>query len=113
MRRKLLTAGMLAVAIGSFMMVDDPLRMITELLIAGIVPGLNISLGLFPSLLVTFGLLLLMRHWLRSIRLQMLRHSSNQTSSEKVKSEFTAKNSGEETKAKRNQLVIAPKLENN
>ncbi len=110
MKKRLLLGILVLAGLVGFFFIDDPLRTLTEFIIAGVVPGLNISLGLFPSLGVTLFVFWLLRRWLRSIRLEMLAHTASQIGKEKVKSDFMARNSGE-PKTARSSSVIAPSVE--
>ena len=87
--------------------IDDPLNSLVSFLIAGSVPGTDIVLGLWPSLAVAFGILILTKRFVRHIRYKILEDTARQITSEKLESEFKASNDVTFDKTKRS-VIAAP-----
>lgn len=85
--------------------VENPLQMFFNFVIAGIVPGLNISLSFVPSICIILALLWLMKRWIRDIRYQMMRRTALEMNAEKVKNEL--QNAQQKESKERRQSVIA------
>lgn len=88
--------------------VDDPLNSFVSFLIAGAIPGTNIMLGLWPSLVVAFIMLLLAKRFFAHIRFTMLENTSKQIVNEKLQTEFQESNDVAFDKTKRS-VIAAPK----
>ena len=105
MKRKMLFWAMVCGIIVTLLIVENPLQMFFNFVIAGIVPGLNISLGFMPSIGVILALLWLMKRWIRDIRYQMIRRTALEMNAERVKNEL--QNAQQKESKERRQSVIA------
>jgi hypothetical protein len=83
----------------------DPLQMVANFIIGGIVPGLDISLGFLPSLAVIIALLLLMKRWVRELHFQMVRRAALDMNAERARLELEDTDTKDQVKNRR--AVIA------
>lgn len=105
MKKKLLGIFILVAIILYVTQIHDPLNSFVSFIIAGVVPGTNIMLGLWPTLGVGMIALWLLSKIIKYVRLQMLEHTANQIKAERLKAEFK-ENSQHEFEGK-NRAVIA------
>jgi len=70
--KKALFFGFILSIIAFTIIVDDPLLTFFNFVIAGIVPGFNVSLGYLPSIGLLVFLFWALTRWVRSIRQQMI-----------------------------------------
>lgn len=105
MKKKLLGIVILVALVLYVTRIDDPLNSLVSFVIAGVVPGTNIMLGLWPTLGVGMAALWLVSKLVKYVRLQMLEHTANQITAEKLKAQFE-ENSQHEFEYK-NKAVIA------
>lgn len=104
--KKLLMSGLVLGAIGLYVTtVNDPLNSLVSFIIAGVVPGTNIMLGMWPTIGVGLLALWLLVKVVRYVRLQMLEITAKEIKAEEEKQVFEAANQGEP--AVRNHSVIA------
>lgn len=109
MRKKLILISIILVIFSVLFFHTDPLRMFTNFVIAGIVPGLNISLGFFPCLIVLVGLIYLVIKWVGDIHFEMIRQTALEMNAEKVKKQLDTANTQEQKERQR--IIAAPSLE--
>lgn len=87
------------------LLVDDPLNSTVGFFLAGIVPGTDITLGLWPTLALSLVGVLLAKRLTSHIQLRMLSSTATSIKKEKLKADFIEKNSSETVK--KNPAVIA------
>lgn len=78
MKKFVLVGGIVAISVLGIALVDDPLNALVSFVIAGVIPGTNVMLGLWPT--IGLGILLSwsLLGWLKHIRLQALEHTARQ-----------------------------------
>lgn len=82
--RKLFVGSVVVIVCGyALSRVNDPLNTFASFLIAGVVPGTNIMLGLWPTIGVGVMASWLLLRWIKRIRLQALEHTARQITAEK------------------------------
>ncbi len=68
--------------------INDPLNSLASFLIAGVVPGTNIMLGLWPTIGLAFLGGWILRRFIRNIRYHALEHTAQQIVAERAKSDI-------------------------
>jgi hypothetical protein len=109
MKRKLLILSMVAAMVGVAIFHHDPLQLLANFIVGGVVPGLNISLGFIPTLGVILALLWLMKRWISDIHFQMIRRTALEMSAENAQKELTV--SEAQDRSERRAVVAARGLE--
>lgn len=104
-KRAIFWASILAIFI-LLIISSNPLQIIFDFIIAGIIPGTGISLGFVPSLAVIFGLILVMKHLARPLKFQMLRRQALLTNAENVARELST---AHQVESKERRAVITSK----
>lgn len=104
MRRRLLLFGFLVVVILYTSLIPDPLNATAAFLIAGVVPGTNLMLGVWPMILLSMLLIRLIVKYLAHIKLKFLENTAHTITQEKIKKEFEASH---KTESKKDHRVIA------
>jgi membrane protein implicated in regulation of membrane protease activity len=104
-KRKLLILTITSAVVAVAVFHHDPLQMVANFIIGGIVPGINISIGFIPSLLIIIALLLLMKRWVRELHFQMIRRAALEMNAERTKQELETTHAPD--KAERSRSVIA------
>ena len=88
MRGKLLFLGIFSVAAAFVLFVNDPLNSAVSFLIAGMVPGTTIVLGLWPTIGLAIISLLLIRRALKHVGLKFLENTAQTITTEKLTADF-------------------------
>ena len=109
MKKKLFLAVGMTLVVSLFALHQDPLQLILNFVIAGVLPGLDISLGFIPSLVMIVVLLLLMKKWAKEIHFSMLRRTALEMNAEKVKDELSKATKAD--RRERRQLLAKRELE--
>lgn len=107
MRGKLLILGIFSVAAAFVIFVNDPLNSAVSFLIAGIVPGTNIVLGLWPTIGLAVVSLLIIRRALTHVRLKFLENTAKTITTEKLTAQFKDA-STHEFDTKNRSVIAAP-----
>lgn len=103
--KKLLWASIVVAIVSFVVWSSDPLNDSVNFIIAGSIPGTDLSIGLWSTLLLAVFLLWLVHLGFKKARLQMLEHTAKQIKSEEAKAEFKEAHDGEFDRSKRS--VIA------
>ncbi|MCA9308797.1 hypothetical protein KC973_00310 [Candidatus Saccharibacteria bacterium] len=110
MRGRLLF-GLGVILIGAYVvLIDDPLNSTVSFLIAGTVPGTAITLGLWPSLVLTLACLYLLTKLLGRVQYRLLEGKARQITHETAAREFEESHNSEAS-AKNRSVIAAPKSE--
>jgi uncharacterized membrane protein len=102
----IITSAVVAVAVFH----HDPLQMVANFIIGGIVPGINVSIGFIPSLLIIITLLLLMKRWIHELHFQMMRRAALEINAERTKQELETSHTTDEVDRSRS-VIAARSLE--
>ncbi len=100
MRKKLTIGLILSIILVSCLAINDPLQMLFDLLIGGIVPGLNISLGFLPSLGFVLALLWLIQKWVKDLQHHIIVEQTQLNKLDAKRREFTDNHAYETVKKK-------------
>ena len=100
MRKKLTIGVILTIVLISCLVVKDPLQILFDFLVGGIVPGLNISLGFLPSLGFIFTLIWVINKWVKELRHNMIVKQTSLNKVEAKRREFSENHSNETAKNK-------------
>ncbi len=101
--------GSILVAIVSFIVWSkDPLNEAVNFIIAGSVPGTNISIGLWSTLLLAVFLLWVVSRGFKRTKLQMLEHTAHEIKKTQAETEFKETYSGDFDRSKRS-VIAAPR----
>jgi hypothetical protein len=109
--KKMVWLSVILGIIGFATLSNDPLNDTANFIIAGSVPGTDISIGLWSTLLLAFMLLWVVNLGFKKARLQMLEHTATQIKNEEEKIQFKESNSGESINSGRS-VIAAPTAEN-
>jgi hypothetical protein len=89
----------------ALILIDHPILMLFNFIIGGVIPGVNVSLGFIPFMIVIIGLLLAVKWSINRTRLQMLKRSAEINKIEAHKKDFAETHSTES--AKNNSVIAA------
>lgn len=90
--KKIIYGCLFLIIIGLYIFsVNDPLNAAISFLLAGIIPGTDIMLGLWPTFGLGFLLLLILRRSIIHVRLQMLEKTAKEIKHEAASKEFSEK----------------------
>lgn len=107
MRGRLLF-GLGICSIGAYVVfIDDPLNSTVSFLIAGTVPGTDITLGLWPSLVVALAFLYLFAKLVGRVQYRFLEGKAQQITHENIAREFKETHDSE-TVVKNKSVIAAP-----
>ncbi len=90
---------------------DRPMQLFLNFVVGGVVPGINISLGFLPSLLIIIAIALTIRSWAKSIHEQMIQRAADLNKVASNARDFAEKNSGETIK--NSAVIAAPETKTN
>lgn len=105
--RRTIWAGFLLAIISFVVWSKDPLNDIVNFIIAGSIPGTNLAIGLWSSLLIALVILLVIWRGIRRTRFQLLASTAEQIKAETIQTEFAEKNSSQFDKKHRS-VIAAP-----
>jgi hypothetical protein len=107
MKKRMLFWVTVLTTVVTFSIVDDPLKILLNFIIGGLIPNTEISLGLFPSIAVMAGILLLVQRWTRKIRLESMARTALEVKEERTKTELLAKEHSGKTEPRNNSVIAA------
>lgn len=103
--KKIAWAAALAAIVSFIVWSGDPLNDTVNFIIAGSIPGTNVSIGLWSTLCLAVLLLWLVRLGYQKVKLQMLEQTAKQIKTEQAKNEFESSHKTEFDRSQRS--VIA------
>ncbi len=104
MKKRIIILGTICATLAFFTFASDPLQILLNFIIGGVVPGVDITLGFLPSLIVIASLLIIARAWIRGIRADMIKRA---TTLNKIDHETKEFNQQHATDTKKDRSAIA------
>lgn len=103
--KKATWVSVLTATVGFMVLSNDPLNDTVNFIIAGSIPGTNLSIGFWSTLLLAAILLWCVHLGFKKAKLQMLEHTATQIKAEQAKAEFEDSNKTQFNR--KNRSVIA------
>src|SRR5688572_11111186 len=106
MKQIMIFVGICVTVASYTLLVDDPLNSLFSFILAGSIPGTEIVLGFWPTLISATLLLLLVRNYLRYLKISSMEITAKQIRQEKLRTNFKESNST--ISAKERSVIAAP-----
>lgn len=108
MRGRLFVISFVVVVTLYTRVIPDPLNATAAFIIAGIIPGTHIMLGVWPMVLFTLFIIYLIGKFVVHIKLKFLENTAQTITQERIKKEF--EDSHKTESAKDNRVIAAPNI---
>lgn len=109
MKQLMVFLGFCSAVLGYTIVVNDPLNSLISFILAGAIPGTDIMLGYWPTLIFSAILLLGIRQYVRHIRLRSMEITAKQIRRETMQKTFKESNDSETLNKRRSIIAAKPR----